>query len=160
MKPEVRITRAFKNVKHPGLKQLTQEEIGYRGDIEFLFKYKKSHWSEIDRDELALEGACLSILSLQGVKYVLPGYLMLFLEDEVNDPNGWVDRLLLVLSKAGLENDFFLTYEQWSVVSEIFLKKLAEKWDRYGFDATTFGDDWGELIQNASRLGFREGGGD
>ena len=153
MKPDVRISRAFKNVKHPGLKKLIKDEVCYQGDIEFLFKYEKSHWSEIDNDELASEGACLSFLSFEGVKYVLPRYLMLFLEDEVNDPNGWVDRLLLVLSKAGLDSNCFLTDEQFSVVHDIFLIKVKESWDRYGVDATTFGDNWDELIRNALRLG-------
>jgi hypothetical protein len=142
------VREAFENVAHPGNHNLLREGNEDDSDVAFLYPYERSAWFEIDRNILVAEGSCLSALSDPGLLYVIPAYLLEFVREDCQAPNGWIDRLLQVLASKG-RGHLSLTQQQLKIIDESFLGELEKEWQLSGKQGTSYGDDYGALISQA-----------
>ena len=153
MKKRSEIKRVFKDCRHPGNQYLLRNDVTDDSDVSFLYRYEGKSWDEIDSKVLVIEGSCLSALSDAGLHYVIPAYLAEFSDEDHEDPNGWADRLLLVLAEKGRGNLQF-SQPQSAIINEVFLAEMHDCWRRYGEIGTSVGLEDGRLVA-AVRLNYR-----
>jgi len=95
------IDKAFVDVAHPGNGNLLRSDGIDDYDVEFLYKYTGESWMEIDEDILDREYACLSALSDEGIRFVLPRYLKKILNGQVDRVGEWSASLVDVIANRG-----------------------------------------------------------
>jgi len=142
---EVDLFSVFRNVFHPGNNKLLRSDGLDDGDITFLYDYENKSWKDISPDELSKESACLSALSDEGLLFIIPAYIRMFI-DERDDDNGWIDRLLSVFANKGRGN-LSLNREQFDVIDRFFLTPVKSAWE--ASRGSCFGDNLGELVDAA-----------
>ena len=143
-----RIIDSFKEVSHPGNDALLRKDGRDDSDVSFLYPYQNKNWQELNRCILVQEGSCLSALSDCGLHYVIPAFLMEFTNENFEDPNGWVDRLLRIFASKG-RGSLCFNEVQSKLIDDLFLKRALETWEQYNVRGMYFGDNWGELVYKA-----------
>lgn len=147
---EKNLVRAFSNIIYPGDDKLLRTDGLDDSDISFLYAYKNKSWIDIDFNQLSRESSCLSALSDNGLKFVIPAYVRMFIYDQ-SDDNGWIDRLLFVLANKG-RGFLSLTPEQFDVIEKKFLNPVKLLWD--ATQDSCFGDNLGDFV-NAAKNAYR-----
>ena len=90
----------------------------------------------------------MTALSDPGLSYVVPAYLVEFSKLDHEDPNGWADRLLLVFAEKGRGNLQF-SQSQFTIINEVFLEEMHDRWIRHGVLGTNLGDEVERLVAKA-----------
>lgn len=138
---------AFKDVVCPKREGLLRSDVVDDSDVVFLYNYVNKSWTDLDSNELSNESSCLTSLSDDGLLFIIPAYLKMYIHGE-DDKNGWIDRLLLVIANKG-RGKLSLNANQFNVIDEIFLTQVKSDWDKY--QGSCFGDNLSKLVDIARK---------
>lgn len=117
------LRNAFSNLRHPSEEKLLRVDAFDDSDIEFLYS-KKGSWEGISSDDLSENHECIHFLSIDGLKYVTPKFLLLLDEDH-SLCSEWVDSFERVMFSKIKEKKFF-SEEQKKIILQI-LKQFRKR---------------------------------
>lgn len=143
------LVSAFPDAKHPGNDRLLSAEVFDDSDVAFLYDKLGYAWHDLDPALLDREGSCLTALSDEGLRYVLPAYILMFALGQL-DSNGWIDRLLSVLLTNG-RGGLHLSRSQFELLDQLMLSKAEEMGEEFGPAGSTFGIAYNELVRAIRR---------
>ena len=73
---------AFKDVVCPKREGLLRSDVVDDSDVVFLYNYVNKSWTDLDSNELSNESSCLTSLSDDGLLFIIPAYLKMYIHGE------------------------------------------------------------------------------
>lgn len=143
------LTDAFADARHPGNDRLLRADVDDDSDVSFLYGSQGRAWYDLDPGVLDREGSCITALSDEGLRYVLPAYVLMFVQGHL-DSNGWIDRLLKALSTNG-GGRLNLNSSQFELIDRLLLSKVEAIGSEFGAAGSTFGVGYSNLVQSIRR---------
>jgi hypothetical protein len=141
-----RLVETFPEAKHPGNTRLLRCDAVDDSDVSFLRQAEAVPWYALDPEVLDRESSCLTALSDEGLRYVLPAYILMFAND-FKDSFGWTDRLLSVLQTGG-RGSLYFSNAQFGLIDELVLQKAASIGREYGASGSMYGVAYDQLVRD------------